>query len=135
MDVLGLVAGEELMRIYSAACECGGMVRCIGGGTYPKFAYRCECGKEWQQIKPKDVAEQGLQKTPTFRNHRGSYSCKLCGQPKKGHICSKKPPKPVKATRVFKTSRMFESVRKNKQQRCSKCQQLGHNKAGCTFTL
>lgn len=138
MDILGMVAGQELVRMYSAATpdcdQCDGLVRCIGGGTAPKFAYQCvKCGNAWQQIKPMDVPTLGLQKTPISRNSRGKYTCKHCGQLKKGHICTMKPSVPMKTARVFKTSRTFESVRKNKPQRCTNCHQLGHKKATCAF--
>jgi hypothetical protein len=119
---------EEAMPICD---QCGGTAVCIGGGTRPKFAYRCDCGNEWQQIKPKDVALLGLQKTPIRRDVKGGYKCTRCGQPKKGHVCPMVEKNVVKVRNPRPDG--FKSCRKNKPQRCTNCFRFGHKKSSCIY--
>ena len=78
-------------------CSKNDFVRTLGGGSLNKYRYHCEnpsCkDMKWQQIPPYLLSTDDQESERKICKRRSTsskgYKCSKCGQPKKGHICSK----------------------------------------------
>ena len=65
-----------------------------GAGRDPRgrdyYRYSCTCGREWKQIRV-DKLDPGERPTIVDMGPSGVYTCGVCGQRKRGHICTGQP--------------------------------------------
>ena len=92
------------MTVRKPPCPvCGDCenVQCQGGGTHGMYRYSCFNIKDhqetaqpvvWQQVPPHRNVNHGVIKiliSSTGGSSSGrTYNCSICGQPKKGHVCT-----------------------------------------------
>ena len=72
-------------------CADASHVKTLGGGTAPRYRYKClACGETWQQVPPHRVPPGGdaLVVTKLDQRRLRVYLCPLCQQPKRKHVCT-----------------------------------------------
>ena len=72
-------------------CARTDSVKTLGGGTAPRYRYRCEqCGARWQQVPLSKLKSGGDPMILTEEDQRTmrTYRCPLCGLPKRKHVCA-----------------------------------------------
>jgi len=87
---------RELPLCPFAGCE---NTRITGASGAKRYEYNCvDCNKTWYQTRP-DALETEEDPDVREKGVRGMvYNCKLCGLPKKGHLCTVKPRKSPSST-------------------------------------
>lgn len=72
---------------FCPCCASNTRVCTLGGGSYPKYRYRCgQCKNEWQCVPPHRVTKPAVKSQPTV--YGTVYRCSICLQPKRGHSCT-----------------------------------------------
>lgn len=86
------------MRPKPPCPVCGLLnVTTLGGRTHGKYGYWCnECDMngtptEWAQIPPHRITD-GADAMVKIIQKSKRYKCKVCGLPKRGHICGQPQP-------------------------------------------
>ncbi|GJP71740.1 hypothetical protein CLOP_g2539 [Closterium sp. NIES-67] len=64
-------------------------------GTHASADVDNESNDRWQQWQEERQRETSSALEPTPKRLRGSYRCRRCGQPKKGHVCPLTSPSPA----------------------------------------